>query len=108
MTDPVSALVERLRRGEATMRELAPGQYPNITDSLSEAATAISTLQGERDAALARALTGPHLGQHYTIEHDGFSGVVIGLYTTLEGKPGVVMQLDGARVVHVYGIVTLP
>lgn len=43
------------------------------------------------------------LGSHYRIEHDGFSGTVIGDYITLEGKRGVVLQLDGCRVVHVYG-----
>lgn len=37
------------------------------------------------------------------IEHDGFSGDVIGRYTTREGKRGVVVQQDGTRVVHVYG-----
>lgn len=42
-------------------------------------------------------------GRHARVEHDGFAGVVIGHYTTLEGKPGVVLQLHGARVVHVYG-----
>lgn len=43
------------------------------------------------------------LGNRYRIEHDGFMGTVIGDYVTLEGKSGVVLQLDGARVVHVYG-----
>lgn len=46
---------------------------------------------------------GARRGQQHTIAHDGFSGQVIGHYTTLEGKPGVNLQLDGARVVHVYG-----
>lgn len=40
---------------------------------------------------------------HFVIDHDGFAGDVIGHYTTREGKPGVVMQQDGTRVVHVYG-----
>lgn len=39
----------------------------------------------------------------YRIEHDGFHGVVIGHYITLEGKPGVVLQLDDHKIVHVYG-----
>lgn len=43
------------------------------------------------------------LGTTYTIEHDGFSGTVIGSYTTREGKEGVVLQQVGTRVVHVYG-----
>lgn len=42
-------------------------------------------------------------GAPYTIEHDGFVGKVIGYYLTEQGKAGVVLQLAGARVVHVYG-----
>jgi len=45
----------------------------------------------------------PAVGTPIAIEHDGFSGRVIGYYETLEGKRGVNLQLDGARVVHVYG-----
>lgn len=41
--------------------------------------------------------------ERYSIEFDDFVGTVIGSYTTLEGKEGVVMQQDGTRVVHVYG-----
>jgi hypothetical protein len=40
---------------------------------------------------------------HVTIAHDGFSGEIIGHYVTREGKPGVVVQQDSTRVVHVYG-----
>jgi hypothetical protein len=39
----------------------------------------------------------------FRIDHDGFIGHVVGLYTTLEGKRGVVLQQLGTRVVHVYG-----
>jgi hypothetical protein len=39
----------------------------------------------------------------YFIEHDGFVGTVIGRYTRLDGKAGVVMQQDGTNIVHVYG-----
>jgi hypothetical protein len=39
----------------------------------------------------------------WRIEHDGFEGVKIGSYVTLEGKRGVVLQQIGTRVVHVYG-----
>jgi len=42
-------------------------------------------------------------GTRVRVEHDGFEGVVLGPYTTLEGKRGQVCQLAGARVVHVYG-----
>jgi hypothetical protein len=39
----------------------------------------------------------------FRVDHDGFIGCVVGLYTTLEGKRGVVLQQLGTRVVHVYG-----
>ena len=42
-------------------------------------------------------------GTRIRVEHDGFAGVVLDPYTTLEGKRGQVCQLAGARVVHVYG-----
>lgn len=37
------------------------------------------------------------------IEYDGFEGDIIGIYTTREGKEGVVVQQHGTKVVHVYG-----
>lgn len=43
------------------------------------------------------------LGDIFTIDHDGFSGSVVGFYETREGKKGVVLQQLGTRVVHVYG-----
>ncbi len=42
-------------------------------------------------------------GTEIFIEHDGFQGKVIGHYLTLEGKRGVVLQMNGNRIVHVYG-----
>jgi len=39
----------------------------------------------------------------YTIDHDGFTGNIIGSYVTREGKKGVVLQQIGTKVVHVYG-----
>lgn len=42
-------------------------------------------------------------GTRIRVEHDGFEGVVLGPYVTLEGKRGQVCQLAGAQVVHVYG-----
>lgn len=46
---------------------------------------------------------GDRRGQQFTIDHHGFAGQIIGHYTTLEGKTGIVGQLASARVVHVYG-----
>lgn len=43
------------------------------------------------------------MGTALSVEHDGFSGTVQGYYMTREGKPGLVLQLDNARVIHVYG-----
>ncbi len=43
-------------------------------------------------------------GDRYRIERDGFVGTVIGHYTRLDGKKGVVVQQDGTNVVHVYGM----
>ena len=40
--------------------------------------------------------------QLYLIERDGFVGVIIGEYVTLEGEQGVVLQQAGTKVVHVY------
>jgi hypothetical protein len=41
-------------------------------------------------------------GTRLSVAHDGFSGRVIGYYVTEEGKPGLVLQMTGTRVVHVY------
>jgi len=37
-------------------------------------------------------------------KNDGFVGEVIGLYATLEGERGMVLQQIGTRVVHAYPI----
>lgn len=36
------------------------------------------------------------------VARDGFEGVEIGAYTTLQGESGVVLQQIGTKVVHVY------
>ena len=41
-------------------------------------------------------------GAIYRIERDGFEGVQIGSYVTLEGHEGIVLQQLGTKVVHVY------
>lgn len=43
------------------------------------------------------------LGTPYRIDHDGFEGEVIGYYQTRGGKPGIALQLENRKVVHVYG-----
>ena len=42
-------------------------------------------------------------GTPFTIEHDGFAGLIIGHYERLDGVRGIVGQQTGNRVVHVYG-----
>lgn len=44
------------------------------------------------------------LGTHVHIDHDGFHGRVIGHYQRDDGYHGVVLQQDGTKVVHVYGL----
>lgn len=44
------------------------------------------------------------MGAHYTIKHDGFTGTVVGHYIRHDGYNGIVLQLDGANVVHNYGV----
>lgn len=41
-------------------------------------------------------------GTKLTVDHDGFCGTVVGYYVTREGKPGLVIQDERNRVVHVY------
>jgi len=43
-------------------------------------------------------------GSRWRAEYDGYVGTVIGWYVTREGRPGLDLQLDNARVVHVYGL----
>jgi len=38
----------------------------------------------------------------YRVIRDGFEGVQIGSYVTLEGREGIVLQQLGTKVVHVY------
>lgn len=60
-------------------------------------------IQADYEKQIRSALSKPAPVARYSIEFDGFTGTVIGSYTTLEGKEGVVLQQDGTRVVHVYG-----
>lgn len=81
---------ERLRRGDSP-RETAhavttvPNSIPLYTRPAEQAST-----EWPR-------------GTRIRVEHDGFEGVTLGPYVTLEGKRGQVCQLVGAQVVHVYG-----
>lgn len=42
-------------------------------------------------------------GTQIRVEHDGFEGFILNPYITREGKRGQVCQLNGTRIVHVYG-----
>jgi|SRR6185312_1306774 len=61
-----------------------------------------NALQHIKTCAVRQSLAGSQPAR-YRIEHDGFEGIQVGSYTTLEGKEGVVLQQIGSRVVHVYG-----
>jgi hypothetical protein len=43
-------------------------------------------------------------GSRWINANDGFKGTVVGWYVTREGKHGVDLQLDNAKVIHVYQI----
>lgn len=47
------------------------------------------------------------IGSQWKCRFDDFQGSVIGYYLTKQGKQGVVLQQNGTRVVHVYGIASL-
>jgi hypothetical protein len=41
-------------------------------------------------------------GTHATVDRDVFNGTVVGWYRTREGHPGLVLQQNDSRIVHVY------
>lgn len=43
------------------------------------------------------------LGTRIEIDHDGFRGSIVGYYRRHDGKCGAVLQIDGGRIIHVYG-----
>lgn len=65
----------------------------------------ITTIDSHRQQALAFAQLTERwpIGYECSVLHDGFDGTVQGYYVTREGKPGLVLQQEGTRVVHVYG-----
>lgn len=60
------------------------------------------TSQTQMDILLSLMRKFP-LGEHFRIAHDGYAGKVCGWYVRDDGAPGVNLQLDNAKVVHVYG-----
>lgn len=77
-----------------------------IKDLEREKAAALGLVEGHARIIAAYEAAKPVAGEagHVEIAHDGFAGDIIGSYTTREGKRGVVVQQDGTRVVHVYGV----
>lgn len=65
----------------------------------------IVTIDQDRQTALdlADLIERWPIGYRCSVAHDGFDGTVQGYYVTREGKPGLVLQQKGTRVVHVYG-----
>jgi len=47
------------------------------------------------------------IGSSAVADFDDFNGTVQGYYRTREGKPGVVLQMHGKRITHVYGAARL-
>ncbi len=91
-------------------RAIADAPHSVILQHFHEFADEIAALSGSLPVLAPQLITSilaisEHFppGSEHTIEHDGFRGRVIGYYHTEEGKPGVVLQLADARVVHVYG-----
>lgn len=91
--ESTEALLELNRKGKVTHN--IPGHAVTL---LEEA------LLRAHDEQLARNVSEfPRRGEEFFIKHDGFHGSVIGEYLTRDGKKGVVLQMIGTRVVHVYG-----
>lgn len=88
--------------------EGAMKMHVNRLEELIRQAHGVILSQSPPAGVSAETVASSRRGDHYTIAHDGFAGTVIGDYVTLEGKRGVVMQLDNAKVVHVYGEKWLP
>jgi hypothetical protein len=53
-------------------------------------------------AEMDEIVAGWPYGSYASVERDGFNGTVIGWYVTREGHPGLVLQQNGSKVVHVY------
>lgn len=60
------------------------------------------TLTDTRHAIMQLAEQYPYGTKLYN-GYDEFVGSVVGWYVTREGKPGLDLQQEGTRVVHVYG-----
>lgn len=79
-----------------------------LVDALIDAAYYDCEALAPARAALLAAMGGDDvawpLGTHVHIDHDGFHGRVIGHYRRDDGYDGVVLQQDGTKVVHVYGL----
>lgn len=93
--------IKRFREAIAALKGAEP---------VASAATHLTSLEARGVRTLGDLASPPSAvsdgwrrGDHVTIEHDGFTGTLLDPYTTLEGKRGWTVQLDNARVVHVYG-----
>lgn len=115
--ETITALTARVAELEAALRGLVSAvSNMRVPQSRADAAMQIMVTIGPALEAATAALAGHAAaegeakepvawprGTRIRVEHDGFEGVVLDPYTTLEGKRGQVCQLAGARVVHVYG-----
>lgn len=101
-TDPV--WLAGFQAGKEAALNCQPSTAENPNEDACQRARFDAVMEFARAiAALSPGAAGAVPAGHVTIAHDGFSGNIIGYYTTREGKRGVVVQQDGTRVVHVYG-----
>ncbi len=79
------------------------GHYDNCRDEPFAPVRIANPIEAQPMRAFIPPNALPPIGTPFRIEHDGFEGLVIGYYTRLDGKRGVVGQQIGTNIVHVYG-----
>lgn len=79
-----------------------PTRQRNV-DAMKKAIAALSDAVPKPERWAGDLMKNHPLGTEYCIEHDGFVGKVIGYYIRDDGYPGLVLQLNGSKIVHVYG-----
>ena len=94
-----------MKRGEDGKWRTAGGvEITNPAQIAELESKGVKTPTTQRYATLYDLIEAYPLGKRFRIEHDGFVGTVCGWYVRDDGRPGVDLQLEGARVVHVYGL----
>jgi len=99
-----AATLARVRAARDLYRDHGTIKTQFLLGLLNEVEAALS-LRDQADAAhwLPELVSRYPLGTEFFIEHDGFRGRVCGYYRRDDDKSGLALQLNGAKVVHVYG-----